>query len=248
MEGTSSCYDSATKQVYGSISGSGCTTCWSTEEDEEIIEEAAEVPSCGYHHCGETFDVFEAYELGWQNFGQAWNIYWIPNATYGQRFVAGAYMSYWGGAHLAGAIGTGGLICSGFATCLAAANSTLGIGNVACGGDVCASEITNLATYYPPNMGFSSNPSLTTLNPGTLLSRYGGTSGQFLSPAGTPNWARALPPGASELPLHVYEVVKPLTVWSGTASSWFGQFGGGTQYYLGFGVTVQNLINLGVIK
>jgi hypothetical protein len=107
MEGTSSCYDSTTGQVYGSISGSGCTTCWSTEEDEEIIEEAAEVPSCGYHHCGETFDVFEAYELGWQNFGQAWNIYWNPNATYGQRFVAGAYMSYWGGAHVCLVICTG---------------------------------------------------------------------------------------------------------------------------------------------
>jgi hypothetical protein len=34
MEGTSSCYDSTTGQVYGSISGSGCTTCWSTEEDD----------------------------------------------------------------------------------------------------------------------------------------------------------------------------------------------------------------------
>jgi hypothetical protein len=105
MEGTSSCYDSTTGQVYGSISGSGCTTCWSTEEDEEIIEEAAEVPSCGYHHCGETFDVFEAYELGWQNFGQAWGIYWNPNARYGQRFVAGAYMGAWSGGHLAGITG-----------------------------------------------------------------------------------------------------------------------------------------------
>jgi hypothetical protein len=82
------------------VNNTGNAKAGSSEEDEGIIEEVAEVPSCGYHHCGETFDVFEAYELGWQNFGQAWDIYWNPNATYGQRFAAGAYMGAWGGAHL----------------------------------------------------------------------------------------------------------------------------------------------------
>jgi hypothetical protein len=62
--------------------------------------EKVDIPRCGYHHCGETFDIVEAYEVGWQNFGQAWSIYSNPNATYGQRFVAGAYMGAWGGAHV----------------------------------------------------------------------------------------------------------------------------------------------------
>jgi hypothetical protein len=39
MEGTSSCFDPITKKLSGSLSGSGCTTCWSTEEDEEVIDE-----------------------------------------------------------------------------------------------------------------------------------------------------------------------------------------------------------------
>ena len=39
------------------------------------------------------------YELGWGNFSQAWSIWTNPNATYGQRFGAGAYMGAWGGAH-----------------------------------------------------------------------------------------------------------------------------------------------------
>jgi hypothetical protein len=60
---------------------------------------SSDIPSCGYHHCGETFDIVEAYELGWQNFGQAWDIYWNPNATREQKFVAGAYMGVWSGAH-----------------------------------------------------------------------------------------------------------------------------------------------------
>jgi hypothetical protein len=43
----------------------------------------------------------DGYMLGWENFGQAWNIYWNPNANYGQRFVAGAYLGAWSLAHAA---------------------------------------------------------------------------------------------------------------------------------------------------
>jgi RHS repeat-associated protein len=57
---------------------------------------------CGHHHCPDsTIDLLDAYQLGWQNFGQAWGIYSNPNATIGQRSLAGAYMGAWGGMHLA---------------------------------------------------------------------------------------------------------------------------------------------------
>ncbi|KAI0757880.1 hypothetical protein BC629DRAFT_1584563 [Irpex lacteus] len=67
------------------------------------------------------------------------------------------------------------------------------------------------------------------LQKGTLLDRFGGETGNFLSPKGAPYTQRALPPAnlnnnrnnASDYPngYHVYEV-------------WFGQPGGGTQYVL----------------
>jgi RHS repeat-associated protein/uncharacterized repeat protein (TIGR01451 family) len=50
-----------------------------------------------YHYqlCSDT----NLYLLGWENFDQAWSIYWNPNATMLQRFGAGYYMGVWGGAH-----------------------------------------------------------------------------------------------------------------------------------------------------
>jgi hypothetical protein len=56
---------------------------------------------CAYHQCSDT----NLYALGWENFGQASSILTNPNATYGQKFGAGAYMSYWGGAHGMFAVG-----------------------------------------------------------------------------------------------------------------------------------------------
>jgi hypothetical protein len=43
---------------------------------------------------------------------------------------------------------------------------------------------------------------------------------------------RALPPGATDRPYNVYEVVNPFEVRSGTVAPWFGQLGLGTQYEL----------------
>jgi hypothetical protein len=96
------------------------------------------------------------------------------------------------------------------------------------------STTSAIQSYYPPNLGFSGSPQVTTLQPGDLVSRYGSTSGSFLLPVGTPSWARALPPGTENLKLHTYEVVKPIeNVLSGTAASWWGEIGGGIQYYIG---------------
>ncbi|MCP4966154.1 MAG: TNT domain-containing protein [bacterium] len=47
-----------------------------------------------------------------------------------------------------------------------------------------------------------------TLKPGTVIDRYGGETGRFFSPQGTPLDARALPTGSG--PLNTYEVLKPL--------------------------------------
>ena len=109
----------------------------------------------------------------------------------------------------------------------------------------------SIQSYYPPNYGFSGAPQITTLQPGTQLSRYGGSYGSFLSPIDTPIWARALPPGGAEQQLHIYEVQKPIeNVFSGTVSPWWGQIGGGMQYYLGntIGRNVQSLIDSRYLK
>ncbi len=80
------------------------------------------------------------------------------------------------------------------------------------------------------------------LQKGTLLDRFGGETGNFLSPKGAPYTQRALPPAnlnnnrnnASDYPngYHVYEVVKAFEVYAGPIAEWFGQPGGGTQYVL----------------
>jgi RHS repeat-associated protein len=62
---------------------------------------------CGYHHCPDsTIDLLDAYQLGWQNFGQAWDIYSNPNATLGQRSLAGVYMAVWIDGHIVLVAGT----------------------------------------------------------------------------------------------------------------------------------------------
>ena len=86
---------------------------------------------------------------------------------------------------------------------------------------------------YPENNGFDGSSTSTVLQPGTRLDRFGGESGSFLSPEGTPFAERALPSGSFRSEYHQYEVVKPLPVESGTAKPWFDHPGGGTQFYLG---------------
>lgn len=94
--------------------------------------------------------VGQSYAGGWNNYKTAWNIYWNPNATYGQRFLAKLYMDFWGGAHIGIAVGA---ILLGVAAweAYAAAVVTTGTGgavataNTVCGGDMCASEAQGLS-------------------------------------------------------------------------------------------------------
>jgi len=110
-------------------------------------------------------------------------------------------------------------------------------------GTAAGREIT---TYYPPNRGFFDEPTSQVLRTGTRIDRYGGEGGTFVSPEGTPEPMRALPPGATTRPCNVYEVVNPIEVRAGTVSPWFGQLGLGTQYELPD--SVGNLIQNGYLK
>ncbi len=83
-----------------------------------------------------------------------------------------------------------------------------------------------------------------TLKPGTVIDRYGGETGRFFSPQGTPLDARALPTGSG--PLNTYEVLKPLDVQGGIVAPAFGQPGLGVQYMTDF--PVADLIEQGFLK
>jgi hypothetical protein len=92
---------------------------------------------------------------------------------------------------------------------------------------------------YPPDDGFAGKPSEVGLTPGTLVDRFGTTTGFFLAPLGTPFALRALPPQSRDTwpgdPLydynyHVYKVLKEFMVDEGSIAPWFNQAGLGTQY------------------
>jgi hypothetical protein len=72
------------------------------DDNDDDLENELKQDHCTYHLCSEDGNL---YELGWQNFGQAWSIWTNPSASYGQRFGAGAYMSFWGGAHAMAVVG-----------------------------------------------------------------------------------------------------------------------------------------------
>ena len=109
------------------------------------------------------------------------------------------------------------------------------------------SEVTALTKFYPGNSGFAGATERTFLMPGQTIDRYGGSGySRFFSPQGTPDWARALPPGTAGQPLRTFEVVKPFEVESGTVAPWFNQPGGGLQYRTP--VNLDTLLKRGIIK
>ena len=101
-------------------------------------------------------------------------------------------------------------------------------------------------TYYPPNRGFLGDSQPVALQPGTRIDRYGSDLGRYASPEGTPSPQRSLPYGYEASPYRTYEVVQQITVESGKVGPWFGQPGGGTQYY--FPSRFTELIDEGVLK
>ncbi|KAH6635645.1 hypothetical protein B0J18DRAFT_462718 [Chaetomium sp. MPI-SDFR-AT-0129] len=107
---------------------------------------------------------------------------------------------------------------------------------------------------YPPHNGFKLTwepIDVMILPVGSLLDRFGGEGGKFLSPVGVQYRERAIPPGnlatrdadsAYPYNYHVYAVIKPLRVLSGQIEPWFGQPGAGVQYKLDDDITVWSLV------
>ncbi len=89
---------------------------------------------------------------------------------------------------------------------------------------------------YPPNNGFDGGFTSTRLiaNNNVIIDRYGRPSGQFVSPAGSSQSSRALPPDTdfSSANYHIYRVSGNMSVLSGRATAWFDEVGGATQYRL----------------
>lgn len=87
---------------------------------------------------------------------------------------------------------------------------------------------------YPPNDGAIGFPRTITLKAGSIIvDRYGGATGQYLSPRETPYEQRSLPRGSKKRGYHVYQIVKNIdNVHAAEISAWFGQPGGGIQYKL----------------
>jgi hypothetical protein len=104
-------------------------------------------------------------------------------------------------------------------------------------------DSTTSTWKYPPDNGFlviADKPVEfpRTLKPGERLDRYGSTYGGFLAPAGTPYFARSIPPSSLDdatgytCNYHTYKVLKAFRVEAGPAAPAFGQPGLGLQYQL----------------
>jgi hypothetical protein len=148
-----------------------------------------------------------------------------------------------GACHLAG--GTTANLFAGQSLDVAFANSFKGIGkSMAIGTALGVSATIGVSyangvnpltgkTVYPANDGFLGTPETKMLQSGDVVDRYGGTyeGSKYLSPEGTPIDARSLPPNSNLNLYDKYQVVKPFSVQSGAIAPWFGQPGGGIQYY-----------------
>lgn len=119
-----------------------------------------------------------------------------------------------------------------------------------CGGGSSRSASAGMAdgasTVWPPNNGFAGAPRVTVLKPGTQIDRFGWDGGRFVAPNGSSIAGRSLAPGTTEKPYKVFEVTNRLVVQEGSAAPWFGQPGGGVQYYLP--ASVEDLLNTGYIR
>lgn len=85
-------------------------------------------------------------------------------------------------------------------------------------------------------------PQSVTLETGTKFERIGKPDGYFASPLNTPFTQKSLPTEKLIEPLSKYEVIKPIQdVMVGPIAPWFGQPGGGIQYY--FKQNIQTLLD-----
>jgi hypothetical protein len=105
----------------------------------------------------------------------------------------------------------------------------------------------NGGIIWPKDNGFIGMTQKEILPVGARLDRYGGDSGRFLSPVGTPFEQRAIPNASKNEPYKIYEVLRPFEVKSGKIAPWFDQPGMGVQYFSEKN-SVQRLIEQGYIR
>jgi RHS repeat-associated protein len=106
-------------------------------------------------------------------------------------------------------------------------------------GECCAEEAaaaagpgTSIVPYYPPNWGAdASGWTETTLLPGPSFQRWGDLAGQFFAPGGAPPWSVSLPPELQSTEPILFDFTEPCVVKVSRAAPWFGQPGGGLQYF-----------------
>ncbi len=100
---------------------------------------------------------------------------------------------------------------------------------------------------YPPNGGFVSS-ARGTVGEGTVVERYGATSGRYAGNPGATISELGLPPGSEALPHARYRVVKPFEAEIGPAAPVpeFAATGGATQYR--FDVPVEELVKQGFLE
>ena len=99
---------------------------------------------------------------------------------------------------------------------------------------------------YPENDGALDPWNPIELQTGTIIDRYGESTGKYFSPVGTPIEQRALPPWTDFNEYHKYEVIKDLDFQTSTIAPFYDQPGGGIQYWSD--KTVDTLINIGMLK
>ncbi|MFY1637737.1 LamG-like jellyroll fold domain-containing protein [Solwaraspora sp. WMMB335] len=99
---------------------------------------------------------------------------------------------------------------------------------------------------WPPNKGFQGGSRSTILKKGTRINRYGSEDGRYVSPVDVLFEQRALPIEKRFGVFHEYVVLRDTIVEAGTAAPWFGQAGGGTQYFLSR--KAHDLVRLGVLE
>ena len=101
---------------------------------------------------------------------------------------------------------------------------------------------------------FTGTQQTVTVQVGSKLDRYGQRGGEYMSPAGTPYEARALPPGKQAEPYEQYQVLKPFSVTQEKIAPAFGKEGGGLQIRATIPevenriVTIDDLIERGYLK
>jgi Tuberculosis necrotizing toxin len=100
---------------------------------------------------------------------------------------------------------------------------------------------------WPPNGGFASS-ARETVQPGTILDRYGSPTGRFFGEPGATVSQRGMAPGAEAMPYTRYRVLKPFDTQAGPAAGVpeFGAAGGSKQYLAGN--NVQWLLDNGFIE